>query len=72
VTGRFMPAARADNLPESRQAALVQPRLDVAIAHAFQINHGRGDIAVTHPLLQGADIDAVLQMACGDGLSWME
>ena len=28
----------------------------------FQVNHGRGYIAVAHPLLEGSDIDAVLEV----------
>ena len=47
---------------ESRHAAAVDARLNVAVPHALEINHGRGDIAVSHSLLQGPDVDAVLQM----------
>jgi hypothetical protein len=54
---------------ESSEAALVQARLDVAVPYALQIYHGRSDVAMSHPLLQGSDIDAVLQMARGIGVA---
>lgn len=50
------------------EAALVQPDLDVAVANALQVNHRRGDVPVAHPLLEGADVDAVLQVPCGVGV----
>ena len=52
-------------LRESGEAALVDADLDVAVPHTFEINHSRGDVAMTHPLLQRADVDAVLQVARG-------
>ena len=52
-------------LRESRKAALVDPGLYVAVADAFEIDHRRCDIAVPHPLLQGADINPVLEMSRG-------
>jgi hypothetical protein len=55
----------ASLLGESREAASVQPSLDVAVPDALQINHGRGNIPVPHPHLQGADVYAVLQVARG-------
>jgi len=56
-------------LRESGEAALVDPDLDVAVPHTLEIDHGRGDIAMTHPLLQRANIDAVLQVARGVGVA---
>ena len=52
-------------LRESREAALVDPRLHIAVPNPFEINHRRGDIAMSHPLLQGADVDTVLEVARG-------
>ncbi len=40
------------SLGKSREAAFVQTGLNVAIPDSLEINHGRGDVAVTHPLLQ--------------------
>src|ERR1019366_7643532 len=56
-------------LGKGREAALVQPDLDVAVPDALQVDHRRGDVAVAHPLLQGADVDAVLQMSRGIGVA---
>jgi len=56
-------------LRESGEAALVDPDLGVAVPDALEIDHRRCDIAMTHPLLQRADIDAVLQVARGVGVS---
>ena len=56
-------------LRECRQASLVDPGLNVAIADALEINHGRGDVAVSHPLLKRADVDAVLQVPRGVGVA---
>ena len=50
-------------LGESRKTAPIEPRLDVAVAHALEIDHRRGDVAVAHPLLQRADIYTVLEVA---------
>jgi hypothetical protein len=44
-----------------------QAGLDVTVP-VPQIDHGRGDIAVTHPCLEGADVDAVRQMSDGVGV----
>jgi hypothetical protein len=52
-------------LSECRKAALVDSRLDIAISNTFEIHHRRGDIAVSHPLLQCADVDSVLEMPSG-------
>jgi len=56
-------------LRESGETARLDPGLNIAIPHALEIDHGRCDIAVAHPLLQGSDIDAVLQMAGGVGVA---
>jgi hypothetical protein len=40
---------------------LFKPHLNIAVPHALEINHRRSDIVVSHPLLQSADINAVLQ-----------
>ena len=52
-------------LCEGGEAALVDPGLHVAVADAFEIDHRRGDVAVSHPLLQGSDVDAVLEVPRG-------
>jgi len=36
--------------------------LDVAVSHTFEINHRRCDVAVTHPLLKGSNVDSILEM----------
>src|ERR1700730_17677448 len=54
---------------KSREAALVDPDLNIAIPHTLEIDHRRCDVAVAHPLLQRADIDAVLQVAGGGGVA---
>src|SRR6266704_2092816 len=51
------------SLSKCGKAALVDSRLYVAISNALQINHGRGYIAMPHPLLQRADVDSVLKVA---------
>jgi hypothetical protein len=39
--------------------------LYVAVADTFEINHGRCDITVSHPLLQGANVNAILEVPRG-------
>lgn len=56
-------------LCESGQTTLVQTHLDVTVPDPLQIDHGRGDIAVSHPLLKRSDVDAVLQVPCGVGVA---
>src|SRR5260370_894484 len=67
--GLIVQSLEINLLRKSRETAFVESRLDVAVAHGFQIDHGRCDIAVSHPLLQRADIDAVLQVARGVGMA---
>src|ERR1019366_1644523 len=55
-------------LGKGRETALVQAHLDVAVPDALQVDHRRGDVAVAHPLLEGADVDPVLQVSCGIGV----
>jgi hypothetical protein len=43
-------------------SCLVQPHLDVTVSDALEIDHGRCDITVAHPLLERGDVDAVLQV----------
>ena len=57
--------AKKTFLSECSQAALVDPGLYVAVADAFEINHRRCDVAVSHPLLQGSDVDPVLEVPRG-------
>lgn len=60
---------RKQVLRESRETALVQPDLNVAVPDALQVDHGRGDVAVPHPLLKRADVDAILQVPCRVGMA---
>src|ERR1019366_4789733 len=55
-------------LGKGGEAALVQADLDVAVPDPLQVNHRRGDVPVAHPMLQGADVDAVLQVSRGVGV----
>src|ERR1035441_10645618 len=50
----FIPLPRL--LGKGGEAALVQADLDVAVPDALQVNHGRDDVPVAHPLLDGADV----------------
>lgn len=50
-------------LSKCREAALVDSCLDIAISNAFEINHRRRNIAVSHPLLRRTDVDSVLEMS---------
>jgi hypothetical protein len=52
-------------LRECCQAPFVDPGLYVAVTDSFEVNHRRGDVAVSHPLLQGPDVDAVLEVPRG-------
>src|SRR5260370_31689520 len=54
--GLIVQSLEINLLRKSRETAFVESRLDVAVAHGFQIDHGRCDIAVSHPLLQRADL----------------
>ncbi len=56
------------SLRKSGETAFVQSYLNVAIPHALQIDHRRRDVAVSHPLLEYADIDAVLQQRSNERL----
>ena len=56
-------------LRESREAALIDPRLHIAVPDALEIDHRRGDVAMSHPLLQGADVDSVLEVPRGVGVA---
>src|ERR1035438_482096 len=49
-------------LSKRREAALIDPGLNVFVPYALQVNHCRCDVPVSHPLLQGADVDSVLQV----------
>ena len=49
-------------LRESGETALVQPGLNIAVPDTLQVDHGRSDIAVPHPLLKRADVDSILQV----------
>src|ERR1019366_1079299 len=69
----FHPPARPSILKRQRsgkggEAALVEADLDVAVPDALQVDHRRGDVPVAHPLLQGANVDPVLQVSCGVGV----
>ena len=56
---------RRPGLREGGEAALVQADLDVAVPDPLQVDHRRGDVPMSHPLLEGADVDAVLQVSRG-------
>jgi hypothetical protein len=47
-------------LSKRGQTPFVQPHLNIAVPHALEINHRRSDVVMSHPLLQCADVDAVL------------
>src|SRR5581483_10135973 len=51
------------------EASLVNPRLNVPVSNAFEIDHSGSNVAMSHPLLQCADIDSVLQMSGGVGVT---
>src|ERR1035441_9508233 len=69
ILSRNLYALRGGLSCKCREAPLVDPGLYIAIAEAFQINHRGRDVAVPHPLLQGADVDAVLEVARGIGVA---
>jgi hypothetical protein len=52
-------------LRECCEAPFVDPGLYVAVTDSFEVNHRRCDVTMSHPLLQGADVDPVLEMARG-------
>ena len=47
------------------EASLIDPGLNVAVSDAFEIHHRRCNVPVTHPLLQCADVDSVLEVSRG-------
>src|SRR5271166_4522461 len=49
-------------LRKRREAALIDPGLNVFVPYTLQVNHCRCDVPVSHPLLQRTNIDAVLQV----------
>ena len=59
--------ARHDSC-KRRQTPLVNPRLNVAVSDAFQVDHRRRDVPMPHPLLECADIDAVLEIPGREGV----
>ncbi len=40
---------------ESREVPRVDAELNIAIPYSLEINYGRGDVAVTYPLLERAE-----------------
>ena len=54
---------------EGCETPLVQSDLNIAVPDTLEINHRRGNVVVAHPLLQSADINAVLQMPRGIGVT---
>jgi hypothetical protein len=52
-----------DRLCERCQTSFVNPRLNVPVSNTLQVDHCRCDIAVSHPLLQRANVNSVLQVA---------
>lgn len=58
-------AARVSSLALERlrkrcEADLVDSGLCIAVADAFEINHRRSVVAVTHPLLLGTNVDSLV------------
>ena len=62
---RLASSLRPTQLRECREAPLVDSGLNVAVPNALEVDHRRGDVAVSHPLLQGPDVDAVLEVPRG-------
>ena len=58
-----------DALGKRCEATFVDPGLNVAIPESLEVNHGGGDITVAHPLLERADVDSILEMPCGIGVT---
>ena len=52
-----------NELRECCEAPLVDSGLNVAVPNALEVDHRRCDVAVPHPLLQGPDVDAVLEVS---------
>ena len=65
LPGQRFAAAREVGRPlrERCKAALVDPCLDVPVSNALQIDHRGRDVAVSHPLLQCADVDPILKVS---------
>ena len=61
----FQEALNLHILCERCKATLVDPRLNIPVSDALEVDHRRRNIAVAHPLLQGANVDSVLQISCG-------
>src|SRR5260370_5400808 len=51
------------------EATFVDPGLNVAMPQSLEVNHGGGDITVAHPLLERANVDSILEMPCGIGVT---
>src|SRR5271166_4445533 len=55
-------SAWAKCLSKRCEAALIDPGLNIFVSHTLQVNHCRCDVPVSHPLLQRANVDSVLQV----------
>jgi len=53
----------------ARTATRVDSGLNVTIPQPLEVNHGGGDITVAHPLLERANVDSILEMPCGIGVT---
>ena len=73
LPGQRSAAAREVGRPlrERCEAALVDPCLDVPVSNALQIDHRGRDVAVSHPLLQCADVDPILKVSRRVGVTAM-
>ena len=47
---------------EGCQTTFIDPRLNVAVANALEVDHGRRDVTVAPPLLQCPNVDPVLKI----------
>jgi hypothetical protein len=54
--------SESEKLCERSQTSLVDPRLNVPVSDTLEIDHCGCNIAVSHPRLKCANVDAVLKM----------
>ena len=50
------------SLRKRSQTSFVNSCLNVSVSDALQVDHRGRDIAMSHPLLQGTNVDSVLQV----------
>src|SRR5271157_1163730 len=62
-------SAWAKCLSKRCEAALIDPGLNIFVPYTLQVNHCRCDVPVSHPLLQRANVDSVLEVPGSVGVS---